>query len=213
MACALACGGASPTSLTGPEGDAAPDAGDANGTTNDGGAMTKDGSRVVDAFGDSNESNDATSTSDANDAASTSDANDAASTGDANDATSTSDASDGAPPACPLVAGAYSVTILDGSGCGATLNANARQCILQAGCAVTFSSTATGNAKVALNGAASLQSDGSFTGAAITEGTLARTGCTGSWDSGTSTMTVDCGLTGSSQSCVLAVQRTGSVCP
>jgi hypothetical protein len=57
-----------------------------------------------------------------------------------------------------------------------------------------------------------LQGDGSFDGAALTEGTVDRTGCTGTWDATTSTMTVDCGGTGSSQSCVVALTQTGTKC-
>jgi hypothetical protein len=55
--------------------------------------------------------------------------------------------------------------------------------------------------------------DGSFTGAAITEGTGNRTGCTGTWNAGTSTLTVDCGGVGSSQSCIATLTRSSLTCP
>jgi hypothetical protein len=96
-----------------------------------------------------------------------------------------------------------------------TFNRNAPECIRQtpAGCSITFVSAAVGGAKVAINGTALLQNDGSFAGAALVEGALSRTGCGGLWDPGTSTMTVDCGGMGSTQSCVLGLHRTSSVCP
>jgi hypothetical protein len=64
----------------------------------------------------------------------------------------------------------------------------------------------------AINGDPTLQTNGSFANGALTEGTVNRTGCTGSWDGATSTMTVDCVGTGSSQACVVALRRTGIRC-
>jgi hypothetical protein len=104
---------------------------------------------------------------------------------------------------CPDQYGAYSVA-LSGVGCGDT--AMGAQCVTQTSCHVTFASSG------GLNGMASLAMDGSFTGAAITEGTGTRTGCAGTWSAATSTITVDCGGVGSSQSCRAALTRTASTC-
>src|SRR5882724_11559895 len=92
---------------------------------------------------------------------------------------------------CPDQHGAYSVSIA-GQGCGDL--AAGPECITQIACEITFASNG-----MALNGTASLGMDGAFTGAAITEGTLNRTGCTGTWNESTSTLTVDCGGVGTSQ--------------
>jgi hypothetical protein len=73
-------------------------------------------------------------------------------------------------------------------------------------------SPALAGSRPAINGDAAIDSNGDFTGAALTEGTVDRTGCTGTWDATTSTMTVDCGGMGSQQACVLALKRTGGVC-
>jgi hypothetical protein len=119
---------------------------------------------------------------------------------------------DAAPDAglCPDQRGAYSVA-LSGAGCG-DLDATAPQCITQPVCTITLAAT-SGSSGTALNGTAMLGMDGSFTGAAITEGTVNRTGCTGTWAAGTSTLTVDCGGIGSSQSCVATLTRTSKTCP
>jgi hypothetical protein len=119
-----------------------------------------------------------------------------------------------APPApCPDVTGAYQVTVIDGQGCG-DLNALAPECIRGRGsmCDVSLQSQVPAGAAAAINGNASIQNDGSFSGAALTEGTGNRTGCVGSWNAATSTMTVDCGGMGSSQSCVVALTRTKALC-
>jgi hypothetical protein len=107
---------------------------------------------------------------------------------------------------CPDQHGAYSIS-LSGQGCG-NLSATGPECITQNACAITFTTSAGG-----LAGTAALGMDGSFTGAAINEGTSNRTGCTGTWDPGTSTLTVDCGGVGSSQSCIATLMRTASMCP
>jgi hypothetical protein len=72
------------------------------------------------------------------------------------------------------------------------------------------SAPATGSP--AVNGVVILQSDGSFSGAALQFGTVQRTGCTGQWDAASQTLTLDCGGMGSSQSCVVTMTRTGSAC-
>jgi hypothetical protein len=78
-------------------------------------------------------------------------------------------------------------------------------------CAFQLVSTTSG-VTPAVNGVIDLQSDGSFSGAALQEGTVQRTGCTGQWDAATQTLTIDCGGLGSSQSCVVTMKRTGSSC-
>jgi hypothetical protein len=45
----------------------------------------------------------------------------------------------------------------------------------------------------------------------LREGTANRTGCTGTWNAGT--MTVDCGGTNTSQSCVVDLVRVSDTCP
>jgi hypothetical protein len=110
---------------------------------------------------------------------------------------------------CPDEHGAYSVA-LAGAGCG-DLAASAPQCIQQNTCTITFGSSGSGGTK-ALNGDATLLIDGVFTGAAIKEGSVQRTGCTGTWNATTSTLTVDCGGVGSSQSCIATLTRTSMTC-
>jgi hypothetical protein len=107
---------------------------------------------------------------------------------------------------CPDQHGAYSIAI-SGQGCG-DLNASAPECITQSACTITLASSGG-----ALNGTAALAMDGSFTGAAITEGTGNRTGCVGMWNPGTSVLTVDCGGVGTSQSCRATLTRTSKTCP
>ncbi len=132
-------------------------------------------------------------------------------------AVSTADAGDagrdaqGAP--CPNLHGTYSITPIEGQGCGSSFNMSAPQCIRQTSCGIVFASSAPDGGMSAINGDATLLDNGTFSGAALSEGTLNRTGCTGTWNVGTSTLTVDCGGTSSSQACVLALQRTGNSCP
>jgi hypothetical protein len=85
--------------------------------------------------------------------------------------------------------------------------------VRQTACAISFVSNGSGAGGNALNGNASLSGTGDFSGAAIREGTVQRTGCTGTWNGATSTLTVDCGGMGTSQSCVATLVRTAAVCP
>ncbi len=112
--------------------------------------------------------------------------------------------------ACPDEHGAYSISV-SGAGCG-DLDPSAAQCVQQVGCSLSFISNPAGASR-ALNGSTTIGSDGSFIGASITEGSTPRSGCTGTWDNTAQTLTVDCGGTGSSQSCVVTMVRTGSTCP
>jgi hypothetical protein len=124
----------------------------------------------------------------------------------------TQPAMDAPAPPCPVVAGAYAITILQVAGCG-DMDPLAPQCITQdpQGCSIQFVSQGPGNT-AAINGDPTVQSDGSFANGSLKEGSVNRTGCVGSRDAMTSTMTVDCGGSGSSQSCVVALQRTASTC-
>jgi hypothetical protein len=134
--------------------------------------------------------------------------------GSSGDATGGSSGSGGGTDAgpCPDISGAYGQITLTGQGCG-DINAMAPECIMAAQQICAFqlvSAPSTGNA--AVNGAVDLQNDGSFSGAALQFGTVQRTGCVGQWDAATQTLTLDCGGTGSSQSCTVAMKRTGSTC-
>jgi hypothetical protein len=202
---AVACGGSGNSgALSGAnDGAAGNDSSVAEGSANEGSAPAEDA-------GDS-----APSAQDASDGSlSMPDAggfNDGAlSTPDAGDATS-----DAAAPPCPDMRGAYAITAVDATGCGNSLNASARECIRQGvttACGITLQSMVSGGGNVAINGDATLQDNGSFSGAALTEGMSNRTGCTGTWDAGSSTLTVDCGGTSATQACVLALRRTGATC-
>jgi uncharacterized protein YjbI with pentapeptide repeats len=113
---------------------------------------------------------------------------------------------------CPNLVGSYSLSAT-GQGCG-DLNVNAPQCILDvsSSCVAEFRSTAAGQLG-AIVGTAMLQPDGSFSGADLQLGTVNRTGCTGTWDTSTSTLVVDCGGVGTSQSCIVTLTRTATSCP
>jgi hypothetical protein len=102
--------------------------------------------------------------------------------------------------------------LVDAKGCGDSVGIAATQCIRQTACGITFLSPMLTNGKSGINGSTSVQSNGDFDGAALTEGILDRTGCTGTWDAATSSMTVDCGGTAALQACVLALKR-GGACP
>jgi hypothetical protein len=116
------------------------------------------------------------------------------------------------PAPCPDVLGTYSMIQTDGLGCG-DLNTSAPQCI--AGtiglCSLHFKSVVQGGGTGAVNGGATLNMDGTFSGATIFFGSNMRTGCTGSWNSATQTMEVDCGGprgSGTTQQCSVTMVRT-----
>lgn len=113
---------------------------------------------------------------------------------------------------CPDISGGYGQIATTGQGCG-DINTNAPECIMLAQqlCAFQLVS-ATSGVKPAVNGVVDLQSDGSFSGAALQEGTVQRSGCTGQWSAANQTLTLDCGGMGSSQSCVVTMKRTGATC-
>jgi hypothetical protein len=213
-ALAAACGGTSFTGTLGGGMDAGSD-GSLGGSSGSSGGSSGGGSGTSGSSGSSSSSGSAGSSGGSSGGASSDggpgNGEAAADDGPAsNDVVSPPMDAPGAP--CPDVSGAYSIAILQGAGCG-DLSAIARQCIQQdaLGCAITFVSQGSSNT-AAINGDPTLQADGSFDGAALTEGSVDRTGCTGSWDTLTSTMTVDCGGTGSSQSCVVALTRVNARC-
>jgi hypothetical protein len=196
---AAACGGTDSAGVL-----FAGDDGGAEGSTEGGDATVNDGAPSLDG-GDGTDGGADVATN-----------ADDATANDGSPGTDASDAADEAPAApCPDVSGAYAITVVEGQGC-ITLDANAPQCIRQGqqgACDIVFQSQASGGgAFPAINGDPALQGDGSFTNGALKEGTLNRTGCTGTWDGTTSTMTVDCGGTGSSQACVVALKRTAAKC-
>ncbi len=113
--------------------------------------------------------------------------------------------------ACPDLSGAYTGGIVaSGQGCG-NLNVDANECIQQMGCHIVFLSTSlTGTP--AVTGEAQIDNVGAFMGAGLVLGTNMRTGCTGQWDAQTQTLTVDCGGTGSAQSCTVTMTRKQARC-
>lgn len=123
---------------------------------------------------------------------------------------------DGGSSACPDEQGSYTVTS-SGKGCGKAFADSAPQCIEQTGCLIRLSSVApSGDTALNTTTAIPISADGSFTGATIYEGDgtmgTPRTGCTGAWDSKTSTLTVDCGGMGASQSCKVTLTFVRSSC-
>jgi hypothetical protein len=109
---------------------------------------------------------------------------------------------------CPDESGSYTIALM-GAGCGDT-SAGAPECLTQTGCALTL--TSSGAAGSGLNGTVNLDDAGTFSNGAVREGTGNRTGCVGTWAPGTSTLTVDCGGVGTSQSCVTTLSRTSATC-
>ena len=190
-----ACGGASFNGLQG-GGDAG---NDGSGGQAEGGADAPAGG---DDRGGTNDGTTGTGDATAGDAT----AGDAASDGVGGGGDS---ATDGPAPPCPDESGLYTMSAVDAQGCG-NLNLLALECIQQSGCDIMFQSRVTAAAGPGIDGDPALQSDGSFSNGALKEGTVSRSGCTGAWDATTSTLTVDCGGTGSSQSCVVALKRTAS---
>lgn len=119
-------------------------------------------------------------------------------------------ATDGPALSCPSVAGSYTITLTQAAGCG-NLGITATQCIRSnGGCSYEFRSNATSGGASGIDGSFTLNSAGTFDGASLSEGSGNRSGCTGSWSASTMTMTVDCGGSGTSQSCVATLVRTST---
>lgn len=94
--------------------------------------------------------------------------------------------------ACPDLFGAYSIKTA--AGMCADINKAAPQSIdgNDVTCAAHFVSNPA-KGKAGINGGATLDAKGGFTGAKLTLGTAARTGCTGAYNALAQTMTVKCG--------------------
>jgi hypothetical protein len=116
---------------------------------------------------------------------------------------------------CPDISGQYGVQT-SGGGCGSVFGSTS-PCIRQGqgSCHVAFQSSAAGGGDggpAAINGDVQLAPDGSFENGNLTVGTIPRMGCTGSWDSASSTMTVTCGGLDASDGCVMHLKRYASTC-
>ena len=130
--------------------------------------------------------------------------------GSSSDASSTDSGNNDSGMACPDESGRYSVTF-SGLGCG-TIGMQASICITETNCSITIATGITSGGSNEVSGMTPIQNDGSFSGAAIKEGSMSRTGCTGSWDMGSSTLTIDCGGVNTNQSCEATLVRTAGKC-
>ena len=108
---------------------------------------------------------------------------------------------------CPDISGSYSLAHA-GDGCGDL--ADATECVqVDNACGAQMKASGGGGAR-GVEASVSLDADGSFSGASVKLGSADRSGCTGTWDASASTLTIDCGGTGSSQSCVVTLTRTST---
>jgi hypothetical protein len=111
--------------------------------------------------------------------------------------------------ACPDEAGRYTMTIA-GAGCG-NLSTNNDECVTQSACTINaFALGMGGNGLEASN--ITIDMLGAFSMAPVKEGNAARGGCVGTWDDAKSTLTIDCGGTGSTQSCIVTLTRSSTSC-
>ena len=108
---------------------------------------------------------------------------------------------------CPDLGGSYSLSHT-GDGCG-DLSTDVIECLQQDN-ACRAQIKVGGGGGTGLEAAVTVGSDGSFDGANVKLGSADRSGCTGTWDQGSSTLTIDCGGTGTSQSCVVTLTRTST---
>jgi hypothetical protein len=94
---------------------------------------------------------------------------------------------------CPDIFGTYEINNADGTLCG-DLDEEAPQEIrgTTQACFLHFISVVDGGAP-AVNGGATLGPNGTFSGATLTLGTVARTPCRGTWDASQQELTVICG--------------------
>jgi hypothetical protein len=112
-----------------------------------------------------------------------------------------------------MISGLFKMSA-QGMGCG-DLDVNATECIKETMdlCTILFVS-APGATGAGINGLAIVDSMGDIASATLKEGTVTRTGCTGTYTPGNpSKMVVDCGGMGTSQSCVVTLTRAALVCP
>lgn len=109
---------------------------------------------------------------------------------------------------CPDLGGSYSLSHT-GDGCG-DLSADVTECLQEDNACRAQIKASGGGGGGGLEGAMTLGTDGSFSDANIKLGSTDRSGCTGTWDDSTSTLTIDCGGTGSSQSCIVTLTRSST---
>jgi hypothetical protein len=128
--------------------------------------------------------------------------------GDAAPVDSSADVNNGDGAACPDEHGKYAVTFT-GQGCG-TISNSAPICVSETSCTITLATTGTGPNE--LSGMTPIGGDGSFSNAAMNEGAMSRTGCVGTWNSGATTLTIDCGGVNTSQSCEAVLVLIGGTC-
>ena len=107
---------------------------------------------------------------------------------------------------CPDIGGSFSLSH-SGDGCG-DLSTDVIECVqVDNQCGAQLKASGSGGG---VEGTVFLGADGSFSDGNLKLGSTDRRGCTGTWDSGTSTLTIDCGGTGTSQSCVVTLTRTST---
>jgi hypothetical protein len=108
-------------------------------------------------------------------------------------------------PLCPDLFGSYKIKSKDGMCNG--LGKDAPQSIegTTAACTAHFVSEPPNGAE-GVNGAASIDADGNFTGAMLYLDMTQRSPCSGSWDAVDETMTVTCGGAGDMCTVVLELQ-------
>src|SRR6185503_18616022 len=127
------------------------------------------------------------------------DASEDASTPDAGtpDANAPDVVSDGADAGCPDALGTFAVNNAQGLLCG-DYSELASQEIRSAGqaCSLNFISPNDAGVGPGINGGATLGSDGTFSGATLTLGTVARSPCAGTWSEVNQEITVVCGNPG-----------------
>jgi hypothetical protein len=191
---AIACGGSSPSSIDDTSGGAS-DAG-AGGANADGnvGSGSGDGGGTTNDGGGGGTGSDGGPTTGSDGGGPTKDAGGGADSG----------------LLCPDEGGKYTIA-LEGQGCG-NLSASSSECITQPSCNAFIAPLSGGGQGLGTNSPVSLGLDGSFTMGSIKEGNLDRTGCAGKWDPVKSVLVIDCGGTGTAQSCVVTMTRVSTSC-
>jgi hypothetical protein len=64
-----------------------------------------------------------------------------------------------------------------------------------------------------VDGIVSIDMKGGFASQDVKFGSTQRTSCTATWNGQAGTLTIDCGGTGQTQSCVVTLTRSGKTCP
>jgi hypothetical protein len=126
------------------------------------------------------------------------------STGTSSGSSSSGSGAGGGAP-CAHEIGAYSI-VQSGTGCG-TLDGSAQQCINATPTKCTLALVSQqGVNNTGVDGTVALDLAGDFTGASLTFGSTAETGCSGTWDATTSQLAVTCGT------CTATLSRTSTTC-